>query len=168
MVWFQATGIDPMPDPPEPGVLAIFPFFCTEYCGSGHSRMIGEVWVVDPALWRGLIDKHGGCGPNEPPVDCGKKLFTMRACNVCHSIDGTKVVGPSFKGLWGREEEVYEGPPPHNAPKRITVDEAYLIESVKQPLAKTVGGYAYGLMPPQPNVTDDDIRFIIEYIKTLK
>lgn len=151
MVWFEATHT------------GIFPFFCAEYCGERHSMMIGEVHVVDAEefdagvkakLYQPQIDLSA-------PADVqGKSLFTNKGCGACHSLDGSKLACPTFKGIWGREEEMIDG-------QKLVVDEAYFLESVLKPMAKTVKGYVTGQMPVQ-QVTEDEARKIMEYAKTLK
>jgi mono/diheme cytochrome c family protein len=100
-----------------------------------------------------------------PPVDLtkasadlGKKLYKDKGCNACHSLDGSKLVGPSFKGLWGRTEKTSAGD--------VTVDLAYVAESIRLPMAKIVEGYPPA-MPPQ-NLTDLEIESITKYFETLK
>lgn len=88
----------------------------------------------------------------------GAGLYKSKGCNACHSIDGTKVVGPSFKGLWGATEQTDKGP--------VTVDEAYVKESILTPTAKITAGFPPA-MPPQA-LSDDDIKSIVLYLQTLK
>ncbi|MEN9798577.1 MAG: Cytochrome oxidase, cbb3-type, subunit, partial [Pseudomonadota bacterium] len=81
---------------------------------------------------------------NVASVDMGKAIYLGKynaaaGCNSCHSLDGAKVVGPTFKGLWGRKEKTSAG--------EVDVDEAYVKESVLQPAAKIVEGYPPA-MPP--------------------
>jgi mono/diheme cytochrome c family protein len=88
----------------------------------------------------------------------GAKLYKARTCNTCHSIDGTKIVGPSFKGLWGRTESTDKGD--------VVVDDAYFTESVKEPMAKIVKDY-----PPAMAkivISDLEIKSIALYVQTLK
>lgn len=150
MVWFEAKE------------LGTFPFFCTEYCGDRHSFMIGEVHVVSAAEFDlGTQERRyqPQLAANATPVEKGEFYYKNRTCVTCHSIDGSRLVGPTFRGLWGKEEQIQDGPP-------VLVDEAYLIESIKQPMAKIVAGYPPSM--PVQNVTDEEIGFIIEYIKSLK
>ncbi len=91
-------------------------------------------------------------------VEAGAALYKARACNACHSIDGSKLVGPSFKGLWGRTEKTSGGD--------VTVDLAYLKESLVNPMAKIVEGYPPA-MPPQV-LTDLEVESIALYLQTLK
>ena len=86
----------------------------------------------------------------------------VASCVGCHSIDGTRLVGPSWKGLFGKEEALEGG-------TTVTVDEAYLIEPIKDPAAKIVEGFP-NAMPATiaASLSDSDIDVIIEYIKSLK
>jgi cytochrome c oxidase subunit 2 len=71
------------------------------------------------------------------------------------------LVGPTFKGLWGRKENLEGG-------GSATVDENYIRESLLQPNAKVVAGYQ-PLMPSfAGQLSDDDINAIIEFIKSVK
>ena len=96
-----------------------------------------------------------------PPAERGKRWFSdpRYNCNSCHSVDGSRQVGPTMKGVYGHDQEIENGP-------TVKVDEAFLTESIKAPMAKIAKGYPPA-MPPLP-VTDAEISDIIEYIKTLK
>lgn len=153
MVWFEATQ------------LGTFPFFCAEYCGERHSFMIGEVHVVAAEEFDlGVKEKRyqPSIDRSKPAHENGKMLYNAKGCFACHSDANPAQMQPcpSFKGLWGKEEELVDG-------SRIVVDEAYFIESVLKPLEKTVKGYARGQMPPQA-ITEDEAKLIMEYVKTLK
>lgn len=93
-------------------------------------------------------------------ADEGKKLFSSKGCSGCHGANGEGVpgVGPSLKGLYGSEVELQDG-------KKVKADDAYIKESIKNPGAAVVKGFA-----PMPNlgVSDSDAAAILEYIKTLK
>lgn len=91
----------------------------------------------------------------------GEEIFQSYGCNACHSNDGTELVGPTWLGLYGTEEELEDGP-------AALVDDAYIVESIKDPNARITKGYTAGLMPANLGVTDDEILHIIEYMKTLR
>jgi mono/diheme cytochrome c family protein len=95
----------------------------------------------------------------DDPVAKGEAIY-KQVCIACHSLDGNAVVGPTFKGIWGRAGKDTNG-------GEYTVDEAYVIESIKEPSKRIAGGFM-PVMPPQPQLTDDDIQAIIAYMKTLK
>jgi mono/diheme cytochrome c family protein len=88
----------------------------------------------------------------------GAGLYKSKGCNACHSIDGTKVIGPTWQGLWGSSEQTDQGP--------VVVDEAYVRESILTPMAKITVGYPPA-MPPQA-LDDNDLASIILYMQSLK
>ena len=94
------------------------------------------------------------------PVQRGEMVFNkIQPCATCHSTDGTPKIGPSVKGLWGRSVKIQGG-------AAVVADEAYLRESISQPLAKIVEGFA-PVMPPVP-ISDEDMAALIAYIESLK
>jgi mono/diheme cytochrome c family protein len=95
---------------------------------------------------------------NKPTADMGAALYKARGCNACHSLDGSKIVGPSFKGLWGKTEKTDKGD--------VVVDLAYIKESTATPMAKIVDGFPPA-MPPQV-LSDVEVESIAMYIETLK
>jgi len=95
-----------------------------------------------------------------PEAKAGLALATANACSACHSIDGTKSVGPTWKGLYGKEETLQGG-------ATVTVDDDYIRESVQDPNAKIVKDFSPA-MPPFSKLRDEEISQIIEYIKTLE
>ena len=90
-------------------------------------------------------------------------MLALKGCVACHTIDGSKLIGPSFKGLFGRTENVVTD----GVTREITVDEEYIRKSILEPNADLVEGYQ-ALMPPQAELlTDEEIEAIIEVIKEL-
>lgn len=148
-VWFEVT---------EPGESFIL---CTEYCGLEHSDMHGMVVAHDQEDFEDwLAANEGGMLADLPPVERGKKLFTQNACQSCHSLDGSQMVGPTFKGLWGKNEQLASG-------ETVAVDENYIRESILNPQAKIAAGYGPVMPSYQGQLSDDQISAIIEYIKTI-
>jgi cytochrome c oxidase subunit 2 len=98
------------------------------------------------------------------PAERGKAIVhdTGNLCITCHSLDGSRLVGPSFKGLWGRKEKLADG-------SEVQVDAAYIKESIWKPNAKIVAGYAPA-MPAmyEGKLTDENLNDVIEYLKTLQ
>jgi mono/diheme cytochrome c family protein len=92
------------------------------------------------------------------PEQKGEALFKAKGCNACHSLDGTKVVGPTFQGLFGKKEKTNKGD--------VVVDEAYLVESILKPMEQVADGFPPA-MPPLP-LTDEEVQQLIAYIKTIK
>lgn len=117
-LWFEPT------DAKETTLL------CTEYCGVGHSEMLAKVMIMEPAKFDEWLEK-GGSGSDLPPAELGQRLYSTRSCANCHSLDGTRVQGPTFKGVFGRVEQLADG-------TQVTVDENYIRESILNPQGKIV------------------------------
>jgi len=140
-MWFSAT---------TPGE---YHLFCAEYCGSHHSAMIGQVVVMEAGDYAQWL---AGVPADEPPVRAGEKLFARFSCNTCH---GQRA--PTLAGLYGRNVLLDNG-------QTITADDEYVRESILDPRAKMVAGYA-PLMPTyQGQMTEEQLLDLMAYIKSLK
>ena len=126
---------------------------CHEYCGSGHQNMIGVINVVE-GIPTDVVPVQAISGGSSK----GKELVQTYGCVACHTTDGSKGVGPTFKGLLGRTEEFVDG-------STQVVDEAFIEEYIKNPNFKVIKGFQPA-MPKLP-VKDDDIKEMINYIKTI-
>lgn len=98
-------------------------------------------------------------GGGEVSVERGKTLASENACGSCHSTDGSKLVGPTWKNLYGHEVELEDG-------STVTADEDYLHESIVDPTAKIVKGFPPSMVP-YAHLSDSEINSLIAYIKTL-
>jgi len=145
--WFEATQVGE------------FEVQCTEYCGDGHSRMLAKVVVHEAAdyeKWVKSLDADVAVS-----AATGEKLFLERQCVGCHSKDGSRLVGPSFKGLFGKDEALADG-------TTVKVDAEYLRESILDPAAKIVQSYPPAMPPYQGQLKPGEVDSLIEYIKTLQ
>jgi cytochrome c oxidase subunit 2 len=141
----------------QPNKEGTFQIFCAEYCGDQHSGMLAKLHVVSRDKFEDWLanDPYKGM----PLADIGKKVYETR-CVACHSLEDKKVVGPPWKGVWGRREHLEDG-------SEITVDENYVRESILAPNAKTVAGYPKGVMPTfAGQLSEQELTGIIEFIKT--
>ncbi|RHX93182.1 cytochrome c oxidase subunit II [Leptospira stimsonii] len=139
-----------------------FVVYCTEFCGTSHSNMLSAIRVVDSETYDKWYAAAGNVDLSKvPPAELGKKLYAEKACAGCHSIDGSRLVGPSYKGLFGSAREFEAGP-------GANADENYLRKSILQPTAQVVKGYPPAMPSYQGQLSDDEINALIEYIKTLK
>jgi cytochrome c oxidase subunit 2 len=144
-----------------------YDLFCAEYCGLRHSYMGTTVEVLE----KGAFDKWYASGPVKvdssvaaKPGAAGKLLTEQKGCIACHSADGTKIVGPSYKGIFGHKTTVETDGKEHE----ITVDEAYLKKSILNANADIVKGFPKGSMPDYKAIlTEQEVNLIIDYIKTL-
>ena len=144
----------------------VYDLYCTEYCGTAHSDMLGKVHVLSKAefaLWEdGSADEAKKASAAKiPPAELGKQLYSSKGCVACHSIDGANGVGPTWKGLFAKNRAFTDG-------TSAKADENYIKESILYPGEKMVEGYG-PVMPSYKGLLDDtEITAIIEYIKTLK
>ena len=95
----------------------------------------------------------------------GLSILKKNACTGCHSIDGTKLVSASFKGLYGKTEKVLTD----GKERSVTVDDAYIKTSVYEPDKDIVVGFPKGVMKTYKGiVTEAEMTKIIEYFKSIK
>ena len=145
-LWFTANEV------------GTYDIFCTEYCGLGHSGMVSQVVVMpekDFDTW------YAGAAP-APGKISGLKILEDKGCLGCHTTDGVKKIGPTFKGLYGSKVTVLTS----GKERVIVADEEYLRRSVLEPKADIVKGYP-DVMPTLP-VTPEEMEEIIEYLENLK
>jgi cytochrome c oxidase subunit 2 len=151
----------------EPQREGIFELYCAEYCGLQHSYMYTYVKVMEDSAFQSFIADTTKVAAAEidSPTATGKRIMQNIGCFACHSLDGSKLVGPSFKGIWGAEHTVVTG----KETRKIVVDEEYVKRSIYDPNADVVEGFMKGLMVSyQGQLSEEDIANIIEYLKTVK
>jgi cytochrome c2 len=95
------------------------------------------------------------------PEERGHQLYTQLACVTCHTLDGSRGLAPTFKGVYGRNETLADG-------NKITVDDAYIKESLLNPTAKLVQGFAPVMPSFDGRVSPEDVQAIIAFLKTVK
>jgi cytochrome c oxidase subunit 2 len=144
-VWFSATK------------LGEFHIFCAEYCGTRHSGMVGKVVVMEPAAYQAWLT--GGVVGGSLSKR-GEQLFSDLSCNTCHRNDGSGR-GPSLVNKFGQPQQLADG-------TSVTMDEAYVRESILTPQIKVAAGYN-PLMPTfQGLLSEENVIALVEYVKTLK
>src|SRR5665213_2162213 len=143
-LWFQGT---------KPGRYRLE---CSQYCGTRHSGMTGEVVVMAPADYQTWLSG----GSEGSLASGGEKLFADLACNTCHRPDA-QGRGPVLVGLFGKTVFTETG-------ARVTVDEAYVRESILHPSAKIAAGYQPIMPAFQGLVSEEQLLELIEYVKSLR
>lgn len=152
-MWFNAT---------KPGKYHIY---CTEYCGTEHSRMIGWIHVMEREDYARWLNEQaeGGDGLQ------GRKLFTKLQCITCHS-DANKA--PLLENIFRKDREIgFVDGKPVPPGTRVLADEAYLRESIRNPNAKIHRGFASPTIMPAYDrdlVTEEELLQVITYIRSLK
>jgi cytochrome c oxidase subunit 2 len=145
MSWFEATKV------------GTYHLFCAEYCGTSHSGMIGTVTVLEPADYESWLNNTTRA---MTPAQAGEKLFTGLACNSCHANQIEAARGPALDGVYGTQQTLDNG-------QRILADDDYLRESILNPNAKRVAGYASVMPTFQGQITEEQVVELIAYLKSI-
>jgi cytochrome c oxidase subunit II len=151
----------------EAGVPGTYDLFCAEYCGLQHAYMTTAVvvmpeydfdeWLADTTRIAEIVA--------DDPVSAGRQIVRLNGCTACHSADGTTLVGPTFRGLYGSEVTVITA----GTQRQVVADDEYIRRSIYEPDADITVGYPPGLMQSYRNLIDEQgIQDIIEYLKTLQ
>jgi len=151
-LWFQATKA------------GSFHLFCTEYCGTDHSGMVGQVIVMEPSDYQAWLSggSQGQAGAQQAPesmAESGQRLFQQHGCVTCHVAAGGGP-GPSLVGVYGSQVQLANG-------QTVTADDNYIHESIVNPSAKVVNGYQPIMPSFQGQLNEQEILQIIAYIKSL-
>lgn len=96
-------------------------------------------------------------------MEIGKNLIESEGCLSCHSTDGSVIAAPSFKNLYNSQKTVIKD----NKEFTFTADDEYLFIAIKYPEREIVKGYD-PIMPSYSNLNDEQVKSIIEYIKSLQ
>lgn len=150
-VWFEAKE-------PEAAATDTSWVFCTEYCGEAHSDMITKVIIHKEDSFNKWLDENSGKPDDMPLAVYGEQLYTQLGCQTCHSLDGSRLVGPSFQGLYGKNRVFADG-------SSATADENYIRESILNPNAKVIEGYPAAMPSYQGQIQEEGLNAIIEFIK---
>jgi len=143
-VWFTAT---------TPGS---YHLFCTQYCGTLHSQMIGEIVAMTPddyARWTAGSTSGASLSQN------GERLFASLGCASCHSGKADSH-GPSLAEVYGSKLQMANG-------SFVTVDDAFLRDTILNPTMHQVAGYAPIMPTYQGQISEEGLIDLVEYIKNL-
>jgi len=150
--------------------------FCAEYCGLSHSGMLAELVVMPPAdfdAWlaeqrRGQVLAQDGAPtpgevllPSSSIAEQGRTVAAAQGCLKCHSVDGSRHIGPTFLDLYQRQEKLSTG-------ELVPADEPYLTKSMMDPAAQVVAGYQNVMPSFQGRMSPPEVAAVVEYIKSLK
>lgn len=138
-----------------------YDLFCAEYCGDRHSYMLSKVIVLPETDYNAWLAKSDIPADEHP----GLTILKQNGCIACHSLDGSKIIGPSFKGIYGHEIEVIT----NGQERKVIVDDEYIKTSIYDPNADVVKGFNQGLMISyKQQISEEDLAKIVEFIKTIK
>jgi len=147
-LWFEAV---------EPGAYDVFAHRRGDAPGAAFASAIT---VEDRAVFEQWLAASSDILAGLTPVEGGRKLYTALTCNTCHSLDGSKMVGPSFKGLLGTERVFADG-------GRAVADAAYVRESMFEPQARVVAGFEAVMPSFQGRVGDREVEALMAFMESL-
>jgi cytochrome c oxidase subunit 2 len=146
----------------KPTEIGIFEVLCAEYCGLRHAYMLTKVEVLPEEEFKTWYETKEQEMKVDKVAPGGPQLFVERGCKACHSIDGSLLVGPTMKGIFGKNVVVIAG----GKEQTVLTDETYLRRSILEPSAEIVKGYP-PVMPVQ-QFSEDEVKALINYIRDLK
>lgn len=115
----------------------------------------GTVRIVAVAAAQEMVDAD--------LVKRGAKLARRSGCAACHSLDGSRRPGPTWKGLYGSKRPLANG-------QEVIADEAYLRRSILEPDAEIAQGFPKGMMPKNfaKKLSEDKVRALVELMKSVR
>lgn len=150
-----------------PSVTGNYTVRCAEICGFSHAYMNAPVRVVSATEYERFLQNIADVPDVNDLAGWGAKHYVDYGCQGCHSLDGTDLIGPTWLGIWQREEQLADG-------TTIIVDEEYLRNSILNPNLQIVAGYPEGQMPENYGerfegdpYNRDEVVDLIEFMKTL-
>jgi cytochrome c oxidase subunit II len=143
-VWFEATKT------------GTYHLFCTQYCGTNHSQMIGDVVVMTQDGYRKwLAESTSG----NSLAQNGERLFASLSCNACHNSK-PDARGPNLVGVYGTKLTLSTG-------QTVTVDDAYLRQAILDPAQNITQGYTPIMPTYQGQISEEGVFALVEYLKGL-
>ena len=148
-LWFQPTQV------------GAFDVMCSQYCGLEHSHMLTKIVVLPEEEFTKWYQgkKQEVAAKGALP---GIQLYQVKGCVACHSTDGSRRVGPTFKGLLGKSEEVVKA----GKGATVVVDEAFLQDYIEDPNVIQIKGYPP--IMPKVSMTNEELTALVDYIKSLR
>ena len=139
--------------PTKPGRYHIF---CSQYCGTDHSQMVGTVYVQEPAEHARWLAQQPA--PNSL-VAIGERAFHTRGCSGCHAPNAA-IRAPLLDGIYGKQVPLSDS-------TLVTADDQYLRDSILLPNKQISAGYQPIMPTFQGQISEEELNAIIAYLKSL-
>lgn len=144
-----------------PTVIGKYKVLCAELCGASHAYMEGAVYVVTQEEFDAWITTQQDTTEVDPILR-GEQLAQQYGCINCHSIDGSDMIGPTWKGLYEKERNLTDG-------TTAIADRQYLLTAIVNPNLQVVAGFPANVMPSFADTLDQTaIESLVAYIESLK
>jgi len=144
-VWFESTKT------------GTYKVYCTEYCGTEHSGMLADVVVQSQSDFEQWLQEAGT--PEDMPLpELGQRVYQQQGCQACHSLDGSRMVGPTLQNAYGTERQFADG-------SSAVADENYLRQSILNPGEHVVEGYQNVMPASYSSLSDRQVNALVAFIK---
>jgi len=137
-----------------------YPLYSGTFSTLTHDSLASAVVSLSPADYDAWVAKVGDIFAGRTMAEVGELLYNQQGCKACHSLDGTKIVGPSFRNVYGFEFLTAGG-------ETIVADDAYIKESILTPNVSVIDGFQPVMTPYAGKLDDREIEAITEFLKTL-
>lgn len=144
-LWFTATKT------------GVYHLTCAEFCGTNHSRMYGQVDIMDKqdyARWTSAQPQ------GDDLAHQGATLFHTVGCSGCHDSPGSTIHAPDLHNVYGHLVQLSDG-------RTVMADEAYLRDKILLPSRDIPAGYANDMPSFRGVVSEGQIVALIAYLKSL-
>jgi cytochrome c oxidase subunit 2 len=143
-VWFQAT---------KEGT---YHLFCSQYCGTDHAGMTGQVIAMKPADYQKWLnyESDGSLALR------GRQVFLKYRCLSCHSANA-HARAPVLEGLFGKNVPLKDG-------SVVKADDGYIRRSILKPSDQIVAGFDDVMPPFEGQITEEEIIAASAYIQSLE
>lgn len=139
--------------PTKPGQ---YHLFCSQYCGTDHSRMVGWIYVMEPAEHARWLQQEAA---PESLVAAGERAFHTRGCSGFHA-QNSAIRAPLLEGIYGK-------PVPLNDSTLVMADDQYLRDSILLPNKQIAAGYEPIMPTFQGRISEEELNAIIAYLKAI-
>ncbi len=135
--------------------------FCTQFCGTDHAAMIGEVVAMTPPDYERWLEQNAG---DDTLASAGRELFTRYGCSGCHQAGhiggGGTVRAPSLNGVYGSPVPLSDG-------TTVFADDKYIRDSILMPASQVVASYPPIMPSFAGQIGEEDLVKLIAFIKSL-
>jgi cytochrome c oxidase subunit 2 len=139
--------------PTQPGE---YHLFCAQYCGTDHSRMVGTIYVMEPA-------EHAKWLAGQPAPDSlvaqGERAFRTRGCSGCHAPNAA-IRAPLLDNIYNKQVPLADS-------TLVTADDQYLRDSILLPNKHIAAGYEPIMPTYQGQISEEELNAILAYLKSL-
>jgi cytochrome c oxidase subunit 2 len=144
----------------EPINTGTYPIYSSTFSELTQDSLATVVMSMQLAEFEAWMAAVGDIFVGRTLPEVGEFLYNRQGCKACHSLDGSKLVGPSLKNVYGFEFQTTTG-------QTIVADDAFIKESILEPNATVIDGYQPVMTPYAGILGDREIEAIIEFLKSI-